>query len=74
MRPHTQNKTGDLNPNIPIITLKVNDLNKPNRRQRLAKQIKEHAQPSAVYKKPILNIVRWAGQSKRTEREMPSKR
>lgn len=74
MRPHTQNTTGDLNPNIPIITLKVNDLNKPNRRQRLAKQIKEYAQPSAVYKKPILNIVRRVGQSKRTEREMPSKR
>lgn len=35
---HAQNKMGD----IARIILNVNDLNKPVRRQRLAKQIKNH--------------------------------
>ena len=46
----------DINPTISIITLNVNGLKVPIKRQRLSEWIKNTTQLCLVYKKPTLNI------------------
>ena len=41
---------------LPIITLNVNGLNAPTKRQRLAEQIKNKTPIYAVYKRPTSNL------------------
>lgn len=45
----------DLSPNIPIISLNVNVLNIPTKKQKLAEWIKIMIHPYAIYKKLTSN-------------------
>ena len=62
----------NINPNIPIITLYINGLNKPIKRQRLSECIKKQDPLYVVYEKPTLNIKNILVKSKWMKKDIQS--